>query len=242
MAEEMWQQLSQVHGFNEMNGHTYEEYLTQWKDRVKGSVPDWVQERIDNGAQPLVFDAEWDARGIDLFEADEEELARRASEWTDDYVPTPTPVHNGDRMEGKFYKWWLGDALKYYPVVHDDRHPRTHGWWLNTAGSWTMGSLGYGPAREVADKYLKAAEARDEPEVRHKRVLSEMYTIVDGVTREVSARANHSLGAPRELAEHEQKLVIYKALLEAQEEATRRAKSWFETEITPHVQSLKRSR
>ena len=105
-----------------------------------------------------------------------------------------------------------------------------------------MGSLPYGPYREVTEKYLKAAEARDEPEVRHKRVFAQMVREVKEITRDIAGRANHALGAPRELALHEQKLVIYKALLEAQEVATNQAKSWFDTEITPHVQSLKRSR
>ena len=191
--------------------------------------------------QPL--DAEWKARGIDLFETDQEELARRWNEYKgDEYVPTPTPVHNGDRMEGKFYKWWLGDVLKYYPVVHDDRHPRRDGWSLDSTGTWVIASLGYGPQRELSEKYLKAAEDRDQPEVLHKRLFAQMVRQVEGMTQDVAGRANHALGAPRELALHEQKLVIYKALLEAQEEATRQAKNWFDQEITPHVQSLKRSR
>lgn len=240
MSEEMWQELSQIHAFKEMNGHTYKQYLRKWKGSVKGCVPDWVQECID---QPTVFDAEWDARGIDLFEADHEELERRNEEFQgDDYVPTPTPVHHGERMEGKFYKWWLGDALKYYPVVHDDRHPRRDGWSLDSTGTWGIASLGYGPQRGLSEKYLKAAEDRDQPEVLHKRLFAQMVRQVQGMTQDVAGRANHALGAPRELALHEQKLVIYKALLEAQEEATRQAKNWFDNEITPHVRSLKRSR
>ena len=36
MSEKLYNQLSQIHGFTEMNGSTYIEYVKNWKQRKEG--------------------------------------------------------------------------------------------------------------------------------------------------------------------------------------------------------------
>ena len=194
---------------------------------VTNEVTDWA-----------VADPQWDACGIDLFKDDEEELARRKSVYGDEYVPTPTPEYDDKKMSGKFYKWWLGDPLQYYPVVHDDQHPRREGWWIGPSGMWISGRYS-----ELAEKYITAAEALDEPHVHHKRVFEEMRTVVNLKTNEVGALANNTLGAPRELSEMDQRLVVYDALLAAQEAAAKNAALYFKNEVARYLkQPLKKKR
>ena len=104
--------------------------------------------------------------GIDLLADDEAEQARRRAVYLDPpgsdpayMTPDAAPSFQGKFLPGKFFTWWLGDPLKFYPEVEDPRHPRCDFWFISCDGLWGK-TLGYPSSREEKDlawKYLEAS-------------------------------------------------------------------------------------